>query len=315
MKKSLTPAEGLRTWQDIGQQSADRALSPVARRNRLIRWVGAGAMYAFALLLLLLSVWALRGAEAPPARGHAGLPPAALDKFEFKSDGVLTEGWAMNFLQLHQGDSLEKLDVFALRARLLASLQVREAAVERVLPGTLRVTVSERKPWLRVATDDGLGGYKVYLVARDGTVFAGQDFPEPILNQLPWMSGIALHRAKDGGFQSVPGMDQVADLLFTARAHVPKIAAQWTVVDLRQFDPSPSPWLSLIKVQSGDLGELTFISGNPATNFETQIQRLSFVAGQLEVKPMLLHGLDFSVPNQVVVQPAAPPPPAMSFLR
>jgi cell division septal protein FtsQ len=305
MKSSAATIEGLRTWQDIGQRpAAARALSPVARRNRLIRWVGWGVMVFFAALLLLLGVWALRGSTTAPAHGPASLPSALLGKFEFDSDGVLTQGWAMDFLKLHQGDSLEKLDLFALRGRLLASQQVRDASVERVLPGTLRVSVKERKPWLRVATADGSGGYKIYLVARDGTVFAGQDYPDQILNQLPWMSGIALHHAKNGGFQPVAGMDQVSDLIFAAQTHAPKIAAQWTIVNLAQFDPRPTAPLSLIKVQSGDLGELTFAT----TDFATQIHRLSFVAAQLEAKPMLLHGLDLSLPNQVIVQPAAPPP-------
>ena len=311
MKKSATTAEGLRTWQDIGQQAADRALSPVARRNRLIHWVGSGLMFCFAALLLLLGAWALRGSTAPPVRGHAEAPSAVLGKFEFASDGVLTEAWAMKFLQVHQGDSLDHLDVFALRERLLGSLQVRDASVERILPGTLRVSLNERKPWLRVATNDGAGGYKVYLVARDGTVFEGQDFPEQILNQLPWMSGLALHRAKEGGFQPVPGMEQVSNLLFAAQTHAPKVAAQWTVVDLSQFDPRPAAPLSVIKVQSGKLGILTFAT----TDFETQIHRLSFVADQLEAKPMLLHGLDLSLSNQVIVQPAAPPPTTLAANR
>jgi hypothetical protein len=310
MKKSLTAAEGLRTWQDIGQHAAQRALSPVARRNRLIHWVGSALMFAFAALMLLLGAWALRGSTAAPARSHAGRPLSALGQFEFKSDGVLTRDWAMNFLQLQPGDSLERVDVFALRARLLSLLQVRDASVERVLPGTLRISVTERKPWLRVATADGQGGYEIYLVARDGTVFAGQDFPEQILNQLPWMSGLALQRTRDGGFQPVPGMDQVSDLLFAARAHVPKIAAQWTVVDLSQFDPRPTTPLhgSVIKIQSGNLGILTFAP----TDFETQIHRLSFMADQLEAKPMLLHGLDFSLSNQVIVQPLTPPSSALT---
>jgi len=306
MKNSLTAAEGLRTWQDIGQQAAaTRALSPVAQRNRLIRWVGTGVMFSFAASLLLLGAWALRGSTTAPLRGPtaAGTVPA-IGKFEFVTDGVLTEGWAMNFLKVHPGDALEKLDVFALRDRLLSSLQVREAAVERVLPGTLRVSVKERKPWLRVATSDGAGGLRILLVARDGTVFAGQDYPDTLLNQLPWMAGMALHRAKGGGFQPVPGMELVSDLLFAARTHAPKIAAQWTVVNLQQFDPRPAAPQSLIKVQSGNLGELTFAT----TDFDTQVRRLGFVAEQLDAKPMLLHGLDLSVPNQVIVQPAAPPP-------
>ena len=311
MKKSaLTAAEGLRTWQEIGQHAAARDLSPVARRNRLVRWAGWGATIFGAALLLLLGIWAMSRPPLPPLRAHASPPPGSLRKFDFSTDGVLTESWVRDFLQLHPGDSLEKLDLFALRECLLSSLQVRAATVERVLPGTLRVSVQERKPWLRVAADDGLGSYKVYLVARDGTVFLGEDFPDAILDQLPWMAGQALHRAKGDAFQPVPGMEAVADLLAAARARAPQLAAQWTVVDLSQFDPRPqAPW-SLIKVQAGNLGELTFQAQISDTeSFAAQINRLVFAAQQLDEKPLpvLLHGLDLSVKNQVVVQPISLP--------
>ncbi|HTB64301.1 MAG TPA: FtsQ-type POTRA domain-containing protein [Opitutales bacterium] len=313
-KSSLTAAEGLRTWQDIGQQAAARAISPVARRNRHMRWLGWGMSLVGVMLLAALCIWAIRSsATAPlPVKGQAVRAPSALVKFEFKTDGVLTDGWVMNFLNLHAGDSLDKVDVFNLRTRLLSLLQIKDVSVERELPDTLRISVSERKPWLRVAVDDGKGGFQVYLVSRDGTVFAGQDFPDKIMNGLPWMSGMNLHRTKDHGFQPVPGMDQVADLLAAARTHAPKIAAKWTVVNLSKFDPRPETpaYGSLIKVESGTLGELTFAANIPSNDFESQIKHLAFVAEQLDAQPMVLRGLDLSLGNQVVVQPLTTAPVA-----
>ena len=310
MKKySITAAEGLRTWQEIGQHAAaDRALSAVARRNRLVRWVGWGASFFGLALFLVLGLWAMRRTPAPPSAAHASPVSGSLRKFEFTTDGVLTENWVRDFLHLQTGDSLEKMDLRALRQRLLGSLQVHEVLVERALPGTLRVSVKERHPVLRVATDGGLGNYKVYLVARDGVVFTGEDFPEAIMNQLPWMSGLPLQRSKGDAFLPVAGMDRVADLLAVARVHAASLMADWTVVDLSQFDPRPQAPLSLIKIQSAKLGELTFLEHNfnvPAGNYDTQINRLVFAAQQLGAKsaPILLHGLDLSVANQVIVQP------------
>ncbi len=316
-KSSLTAAEGLRTWQEIGQHAAaDRALSAVARRNRLVRWVGWGATLVGVALLLIFSVWTIRRTPTPPSTVPARPAAGSLRKFEFTTDGVLTEGWVRDFLQLHPGDSLERMDLLALRRRLLSSLQVSEAQVERVLPGTLRVSVKERHPVLRVATDSGMGNYKVYLLARDGVVFAGEDFPEPILNRLPWMAGLALHRGMGDAFLPVAGLNRVADLLAVAHARAAPLMADWTVVDLSEFDPRPQAPLSLIKVQSGKLGELTFLEHNfdiPAGNFDTQVSRLVFAVQQLQDKPvpMLIRGLDLSVANQAIVQPitlAASPP-------
>jgi hypothetical protein len=98
-------------------------------------------------------------------------------------------------------------------------------------------------------------------------------------------------------------MDAVADLLATAKAEVPQMAAQWTVVDLGQFDPRPEAPISLIKIRSTELGELTFRAGN----FESQIQRLAFTVNNLNQKAILLRGLDLSIANQVVVEPAVLP--------
>jgi cell division protein FtsQ len=306
MKKSasITAAEGLRNWQDVIDQHAnDRVITATARRKRLVHWTAWGvSLFAFALVLLVC-VWALRGSSA-----HNGSVPSSpvatpLQKLEFASDGVLTEEWAWQFLQIHPGDSLRNLDIFALRQKLLDLKQVQDASITRELPGTLVIKVQERRPWLRIAVADGAGGYRLNLVARDGAVFEGQDYPDEVLNQLPWLAGLTLHRAKPEGFAVIPGMDAVADLLATAKAEVPQMAAQWTVVDLGQFDPRPEAPISLIKIHSTDLGELTFRAGN----FESQIQRLAFAVNNLNSKAMLLRGLDLSIANQVVVEPAVLP--------
>jgi cell division protein FtsQ len=308
MKKpaSITPAEGLRNWHDVIDQHAnDRAITPTARRNRLVHWTAWGtSIFAFTLLLLVCA-WALRGSSVTNASTQPSPVATPLQKMIFTSDGVLTEEWAWQFLKIHPGDSLRNIDIFALRQKLLDLKQVKDAALVRELPGTLRITVQERRPWLRIAADNGAGGYSLNLVSRDGLVFEGQDYPDAVLNQLPWLAGATLHRAKEGGFAPIAGMDAVAELLSTARAQVPQEAAQWTVVDLSQFDPRPeAPVLSsLIKVRSTELGELTFLDHN----FQSQIQRLAVAVQDLEQKAVLMRGLDLSLDNQVVVEPAVLP--------
>ncbi len=306
---SMSP-DGLRSWQEINQHVADSALSPAARRNRLVRWAGWAAMAFSGVLLMILAVYAVRAGRAAPARGAAGALAMPLGKVQFTTDGVLTQGWVMNFLHLGVGDPLEKIDVAVLRQKLLATRQVSEAFIERERPGTLHIVLKERRPWLRAAVDNGAGGYKLYLIARDGTVFEGLDFPNELLNQLPWMNGWALHRAKDGtgNFDPVPGMDVVADLLKTARERVPQIAAQWAVVDLGQFDPRPQASLSLLRIpKAGDLGQLTFVAGDytkpyAAGDFTKQIDRLALAAHTVQEKQLLVSGYDMSISDQVIVR-------------
>jgi len=310
MKKSASTisAEGLRNWQDvIDQHPQDRAITPAARRNQLVRWAAAGTSIFAGALLLLLCFWALRASPARSGQVEPSPLNPPLQKLVFASDGVLTEGWVWQFLGIHQGDYMRNIDIFALRQKLLDLKQVKDASITREFPGTLRITVQERRPWLRVAADNGAGGFQLNLVARDGTVFVGQDYTDEVLNQLPWLAGMPLHRTKPEGFAALRGMDAVAELLSTARAKMPQVAAQWTVVDLSQFDPRPETPVSLIKIRSAQLGELTFIANNPARNFDIQIQQLAVAVKEIDQKSLLVRGLDLSIDNQVVVEKAVLP--------
>jgi hypothetical protein len=310
-KSAQMPFVGLRSWQEINQRAPEAALSPAARRNRLVRWAGWAATLFTGLLVLLLTAWAVTRSSSAATLDAGGPLAMPLTKVQFSTDGVLTEGWVANFLKLQNGEALEKIDLFKLRDQLLGTKQVSEAVITRERPGTLNIALKERHPVLRVAVENGAGAYQVYLVARDGTVFTGQDFPDVILNQVPWMSGLPLHRAKEGGFEPVAGMAAVADLLQTARTLTPQIAAQWRVVDLSQFDPRPQAPLSLIKVpKSGDLGQLTFDATLTAGDFPTQVDRFALAAHAVQDKAMLVSGLDMSIQNQVVVRLLSAPAPA-----
>ncbi len=305
---SITAAEGLRNWQDVIDQHAnDRAITPTVRRQRLVHWTVWGASLFALVLLLLLGAWAVHGPSVHGGPGRTSPTATSLQKLGFATDGVLTEEWAWQFLNLHPGDSLRNLDIFALRQKLLDLKQVKDASITRELPGTLLIKVQERRPWLRVAADNGAGGYRLYLIARDGTVFEGQDYPDEVLNQLPWLTGLTLHRAKPSGFASIPGMEAVVELLATARAEVPHGAAQWTMVDLSQFDPRPEAPVSLIKIHSTELGELTFVANNHFNPLQLQIERLAAAVQDLQQKAVLMRGLDMSIENQVVVEPAVLP--------
>lgn len=309
-KPKQSSAEGLRSWQEINQHVPDQALSPAARRNRLVRWAGWSATVFTVILLMILAIYAVRAGRAAPARGTAGTLAMPLGKFQFTTDGVLTQGWVMNFLHLNIGDPLEKIDLNALQQKLIATRQVSDAFIERIRPGTLHIVLKERHPVLRAAVDNGANGYKLFLVARDGTVFEGLDYPTEILNKVPWMNGWTLHHAKDGssGFEPVPGMTVVADLLKTARERVPQLAAQWAVVDLSQFDPRPQASLSLIKIpKAGDLGQLTFVAGDytkpyAVGDFTKQIDRLALAAHTVQEKQLLVSGYDMSIADQVIVR-------------
>jgi cell division septal protein FtsQ len=308
MKKPLMrPATpGLRTWQEIGQRRAGRALSPVARRKRIIRGLGVAVTLGMLAGLGALGAWGWKTYQHDPAHWHGADADARLAQVDFQTDGVLTEQWARGTLELKNGDALPQYDVFALRRHLLATGQVREAFVERALPDTLRIRVTERVPVLRLAVDDGAGGYKPYLVARDGTIYSGQLYPADFVHSLPWLAGEKLQALPAGGFKPAAGMEVIEDLLTQAKADVPQLEAGWTVVDVSDFDARAQAPLSLLKVRSRDLGEVVFL----AQDFHKQLERLALIAQDLHDKQILALGVDLSFDQQAVVKLAATPLPA-----
>lgn len=296
----------MRTWQQIGQRAAGRPFSPVARRKRIIRGLGVMATLLMAGGLGLLGEQAWKLYQRDPVKLRAADSDARLLTVDFQTNGVLTEDWARTQLGLKNGDLLPQYDLYALRKHLLETSQVREAYVERVLPDTLRLRLTERQPFLRLAVADGAGGYKPYLVARDGTIYEGQLYSDDILKRLPWAAGLKLHRQSDGSFPPVAGVETVEDLLTQAVTKLPKLTPQWTVVDLSDFDPRPQAALSLIRVRTQNLGDVVFL----AHDFHRQLDRLAVIAQDLQDKQITPKGVDLSLDQQAVVELATTPPPA-----
>jgi cell division protein FtsQ len=85
-------------------------------------------------------------------------------------------------LGVTQGAPILKLDLHALRARLLQIPEIREASVRRVLPSTLIITLAERQPaalWQR----DGAH----VLVDSEGVVLSRKRYPDS--GRLPLIIG------------------------------------------------------------------------------------------------------------------------------
>ncbi|HEX2052205.1 MAG TPA: FtsQ-type POTRA domain-containing protein [Actinomycetota bacterium] len=78
------------------------------------------------------------------------------------------------------GDQLVAISTEQVAARLQKLPWVQEARVERILPSTLRISISERMPDLVVETGQGR-----FLVDRDGLVLQEGSAPLIVLRDLP----------------------------------------------------------------------------------------------------------------------------------
>ncbi len=262
-----------RNWRDIPQEIQPRRMSSVGRR-RMAWAVGRSLVLVAAVLAAAWGGWEIwRTLQADPQRLIASSENRPVEQILLQTNGVLDDEWLQGTLGLEADATLMELDLFALRSRLTASGQVRTAVLVREFPATLRVTLEERSPVVRLkARLDGPDA-RVFLVARDGTVFNGHGFERRLLRSLPWLGGVRLRRAGEG-FEPLPGIAQLAELLATARDSMPDRYATWRVVSLEKVSSDGQ-----ILVQTTEVPEIIF---GLREDFYSQIARLDLILDETQ---------------------------------
>ncbi|HTJ80044.1 MAG TPA: FtsQ-type POTRA domain-containing protein [Rariglobus sp.] len=258
-----------RTWRDIPQTVTPRAMSREGKK-RLVFAVGNIVGIVLVLgaagwgVYELVSVW-----ETNPTRITAAASSVPLRDVTLRTDGVLDKSWVMRTLDLPKDASLMELDLSALQNRLLATGQVQSAVVARKFPDILTVTLQERSPVARVMAQLGSAAPQAYMVSRDGAVYQGSGYDQRLADTLPFLDGVKLVRSGDG-FARIDGMDQVSDLLGTARTSTPALYHTFRVVSLARFNVD-----STITVKSTEVDAITF--GVASDGFYRQLARLDYI--------------------------------------
>ena len=225
-----------------------------------------------------------------------GEPLPSVKTFEFVTNGVLTREWAQAAVGFDAENPVEP-DVRALQKKIEAHRQVREASLERIWPDRLKITLREEEPVARVRAALSGGRLKTFLVSRRGVVYEGSGYAEATLRELPYLDGVVLHATPDG-FAPVPGMAVVGELLDECRLRLPNMRAQWHVVSLEDFEGDTSaPW-AVIRVRSGNLGEIIFAP----RDFARQLDRLATAANDFAVKNQKVKRIDLSMGDIGVAQ-------------
>jgi hypothetical protein len=148
----------------------------------------------------------------------------------FKTDGFLDVSYVQKIIaQNPQGTARE---VRAIRTDLEADNQVLGAQVARRADGSLDVSLHERVAVARVALSPSAGGpLAVRLVSPEGMTFAGQNYPEQAIRNLPLITEF---RSSGSGDQMViDGLDIAGAFLMVARTSFPNHYKQWEAVSLR----------------------------------------------------------------------------------
>ncbi len=269
--KGSSAASGSQSWRELAGVPRKRINSPQARKRRRRKWLKLAV--AFLLLIgfaagVFWLGWLIRDREEPI---QISTPSREIERIVFDTDGVLPDKWLGSVIRLPRGTTMMEVDIHAIKASLESELQVVSASVERVFPGTLRISVREREPIMRMAVEGPDGRPEQRIVARDGTIYRGVGYPRSALASLPFLQP---HQRSDGSIRPLRGIERVAELLREARQHYPEFYSTWQVVSLENYSGDASLFGEVIQVRSRHIPQIIF---GASADFGMQLDRLEVI--------------------------------------
>jgi cell division septal protein FtsQ len=240
-------------------------------------------------------------------------PDFAVLNIEVRTDGVLSPERLRANSNVRIGANLIRLDLATVKRDVEMDSAVETASVERVLPHTLRIRVTERAPVAQVNAPcvDKSGNFSFAITQLDkkGVAMKPRDprqcvVPMAELNpQLPVIVGLNAAKLKQG--DSIPVEDlpraQAALDLVCAFSHSPMAG----LVDLKTVDIS-NP--AIVVVTTGQGGQITFATDN----FDRQLARWRKIFDLGASQQRSIASADLAVENNIPVRwlNVGPPPVA-----
>ena len=261
------------SWRDI-QKNNRRTGKTRSSQKRRWQFFFRSAMVMSTLLIVAIGILGLRYFYSQNTKG---LPDGVSEEIlthqvalDFQTDGVLTAGWfSEKFGEHFQDLSARKINVGVLSREIESTGQIKSAKVQIQLPDTLSVSLFERTPVLRVRVRVSGKQAETLLIARDGHVFRGMHYPGEFLRKLPGVVGLKLRRGGNS-YLPVPGIEEVARLLDTAKREIPAFSRHWKIVDLENWDKPLKVTEPRIKIHSSPIDSIVFSCGE----YRNQISRL-----------------------------------------
>lgn len=244
----------------------------------------------------------------------------AIQSIEVQTDGVIAPEQLRRWTNVKLGANLIALDLATVKRDLEFVPAIESVSVERVLPRTLKVRVTEREPvaQINITTADAAGGLAVAVLQldADGYIMKPLDprqcviAPSQMSEQLPVVTVLNPYQLQTGRRVESP-QAQAALKLIGAFDHSPMAG----LADLRRMDVT-SP--GVIVVTTGQGSEITFA----LDNLEQQLARWRKIYDLGQSMNKAIASADLAVANNVPVRwmaastvPVTPPRPPLKTRR
>jgi cell division septal protein FtsQ len=224
----------------------------------------------------------------------------AIQNVEVQTDGVIAPEQLRRWSGVKPGENLIALDLAAVKRNLELVPTVASVSIERILPRTLKIRVTERKAiaQVNVPHTDGANGIavSVFQLDADGFVMLPLDprartiSLSQINEELPVITGLNIYQLQ-AGHQIDSPQAQAALQLLAAFAHSPMAG----LVDLRRVDVS-SPNVIVVTTEQGS--EITF----GLNNLDQQLSRWRQIYDLGQRNNKIIASLDLAVENNVPVR-------------
>ena len=221
----------------------------------------------------------------------------AIQQIDVQTDGVISPDQLQRWMGVRTGQNLFALDLARVKRDLEMVPLVDAVSVERVLPRTLRVRVTEREAvaQVNVPRTNGRGGVEVavFHLDMDGYVMVPLDprqrttplaAPE---EPLPVLTGIGLHEMQPGRRLDLPQVRATLQLIMEF-AHSPMAG----LVDLRRIDAGAP---EVLVVTTGQGSEVTF----GLQDLERQLRRWREIYDLGQRTQRAIASLDLAVTNNI----------------
>jgi cell division septal protein FtsQ len=262
--------------------------------------IGTGAFVLFSLLVIGLVLW--RGGQWMLNSLIYENDAFAIQQISAQTDGVLTSEAIHSWARVRIGENLMALDLMRIKHDLEMQPPIQSVAVERVLPHTLKLIVTEREPIAQTIVTLGRPGGPLEQAVYDFDPYGytmkpldprWRTAPPPASQRLPILVGVAPAEAQPGQQTSSPQV-RAALALLCEFDHSPMAG----MVEIERIDVSQPQVLQVTTTQKA---EITFSLGN----FDTQFRHWRLICDQFQKWGNTIASLDLSISNNLPVHWAA----------